>query len=106
MVPGIARTARERLTIRHVLSIAAFLTIFYGVTRDVDTLVVIVIALGLTETIEILRDTPSIDNQWVHAGIGTFVAVGSLAWFAYELTIAAATGGPAWFPGLTFLAGV
>lgn len=106
MVPGIAHTVRKRLTVRHVLAMVAFLAIFYGVTRDADMLVAVALALGLGETVEILRDTPSIDNRWVHAGLGTFVAVGSLAWVGYELTIAATSRGPAWFPGLTFLAGV
>ena len=106
MASGHGHTVRKQLTVRHVLTIIAFLAIVYGVTRDVNTLIAVVIALGLTETIQILKDTPSIDNRWIHVGIGMFVAAGSLVWVGYEFTGAATTGGPAWFPGLTFLAGV
>jgi len=106
MVPGLAETLRERFTIRHLLPHAAFLALAYGITRSTDILIALTIALVLGETVETLRETPAIDNRWVQSGIGVFVTVGSLTWLAYELTIAANTGGPAWFPALMILAGL
>lgn len=69
-------------------------------------MIAISIAFVLVETIEILRETPSIGNRWVQVGIGVVVSLASLAWLAYEFTLAANTGGQAWFPASTFIAGV
>lgn len=105
MVPGIGHTIRDRLTLRHILPYAAFLALFYGVTRNTNTLIAVTIALGLAEGIDILQETPSVNNRWVQAGIGVFVSVASLAWLAFELA-ASTTSSPVWFPAVTFLAGV
>ncbi|WP_049913295.1 hypothetical protein [Halococcus thailandensis] len=106
MIAEIVRTARERLTVRYGLSLVAFLVLAYGFTREIETVVAIALGFVLVETIQILRETPSADDRWVGVGIGAFVAVTSLAWLGYELTAAATTGGPAWFPALTALIGV
>jgi len=106
MESPLARTVRERLTVRHVLPMVAFLALVYGFTRAVETTVAIAFGFALVETIQILRETPSIDDRWVGIGNGVFITVVSLAWLAYELTVASNTGGPAWFPGLTALIGV
>lgn len=102
----LARTVRERVTVRHVLPMVVFLALVYGFTRSVETTVGITVGFALIETIQILRETPGIDDRWVGIGNGVFITVVSLAWLAYELTVAANTGGPAWFPGLTALIGV
>lgn len=106
MEPNIIQTARERITIRYVLSVVAFLALIYGFTRDVETVLIITLGFAFIETLSILRETPSIDSRWVGIGLGTFITVVSLAWGAYELTAAAGTGGPVWFPALTTLVGV
>lgn len=106
MVTDVLRTVRERLTVRHFLPHLAFVALLYGVTRNTELVVAVAIAMVLTETVAVLRETPSISDGWVQVGIGVFVTVGSLAWLWYELTVAADTGGPAWFPALMVLAGI
>lgn len=103
MIAEIVRTARKQLTVRYGLSLVAFLALIYGFTREVETVVAIALGLVLVETIQILRETPSVDDRWVGVGIGTFVAVTSLAWLGYELTVTATKGGPVWFPALMAL---
>lgn len=106
MASPVLHTVRDRLTGRHLLAMAALLALVYGVTRSVDTVVGVVLALVFAETVQVLQETPTVDDRWVQVGIGAFVTVASLAWLAYELTAGAGTGGPAWFPGLTALVGV
>ncbi|MDL0122866.1 hypothetical protein [Halobacterium salinarum] len=106
MDASIGRTAREQLTGRYVLSLVAFLALVYGVTQDIETVFAITLGLAFVETISILRDTPTVDSRWVGVGLGAFITIASLAWFAWELTTAAGTGGPVWFPALTALIGV
>ena len=106
MVSSLGRTAREQLTARYVLSLIAFLALAYGVTKDVETVLAIAIGLAFVEAISILRETPTVDSRWVGVGSGAFITVASLAWLGWELTAAAGTGGPAWFPALTALIGV
>lgn len=106
MVSEVLRTLRERLTVRHFVPHVAVLVVFYGVTRDVETLIALTLGLGIVESIDVLRETPSIDDRWIQVGIGAFVTVGSFAWFGYELTVASDTGGPAWFPALLVFVGL
>ena len=106
MDSSIGRTARERLTARYVLSLVAFPALVYGVTQDVKTVLGIAFGLAFVEIISILRETPTVDSRWVGVGLGAFITVASLAWLGWELTAAAGTGGPAWFPALTALIGV
>ena len=106
MASGIARTAHEHFTLRHLLVIVAFLALIYGFTRDIDALVGVVITFVLGEVIQVFQKTPTIDDRWVQVGVGTFVTLGSIAWLGYELTVASSTGGLTWFPGLTALVGV
>ncbi|ELY94101.1 hypothetical protein [Natrialba taiwanensis] len=106
MPSAIVRTARDRLTVRHVLPMIAVLVLLYAITRSVDTLVLVTIPLVLAETLQVLRDTPTVDDRWIQLGTGAFIAVVSLAWLSHELTAGAAAGGPAWFPALTALIGV
>lgn len=106
MISSIGRTAREQLTARYILSLGAFLALVYGVTQDIGTVLVIAFGLAFVEMFSILRETPTVDSRWVGIGLGVFITVASLAWLGWELTIAAETGGPAWFPALTALIGV
>jgi hypothetical protein len=106
MESRLVRTVRERVTVRHVLLTVVFLALVYGFTRSVETTVGIAVGFALIETIQLLREAPSIDDRWVGIGNGVFITVVSLVWLVYELTVAANTGGPAWFPGLTALIGV
>jgi len=106
MDASIGRTARDHLTGRYVLSLVAFLALVYGVTQDLEMVFAIALGLAFVETISILRETPTVDSRWVGVGLGAFITVASLAWFAWELTAAAGTGGPVWFPAVTSLIGV
>ncbi|MFC7164907.1 hypothetical protein [Halospeciosus flavus] len=106
MDASISRTAREQLTGRHLLSLVAFLALVYGVTQDIGMVVAIALSLAFVETVSILREAPTVDSRWVGVGLGTFITIASLAWLAWELTAAAGTGGPAWFPALTGIIGV
>ena len=106
MLPGIVRTASERLTVRHILSLAAFLAIIYGVTREVDVVIGATVGLVVLETVAVLRETPTVADRWIQLGIGAFVSLASVGWLAYELTVTGNSSGPTWFPVLTFLAGV
>jgi len=106
MVSSVGRTASEQLTARYVLSLVAFLALAYGVTQDIETVLIIAFALAIVEMISILRETPTIDSRWVGVGLSVFITVASLAWLGWELTAAAEPGGPAWFPALTALIGV
>lgn len=102
----VVRSARRRLTPRNALLSALVLALAYGLTREVETVVGIAFGLAVIETVQILAETPSVDDRWVGLGIGAFVTGLSLVWFGYELTAASDTGGPAWFPALTALVGV
>ncbi|MFD1570424.1 hypothetical protein [Halorubrum laminariae] len=106
MVSSIGRTAREQLTGRYVLAVVAFLALVYGVTQNIGTVFAIALGLAFVETISILRETPTVDSRWVGVGLGAFITIASLGWLSWELTAAAGTGGPAWFPALTALIGV
>lgn len=102
----VSRAARQRLTARHVLFVVAFLAIVYTLTREPRTVLGVAVGLAVVESIQILGDTPSIDDRWIGFAVGTFVTLGSLAWLGAELTVASDTGGPKWFPVLTALIGV
>lgn len=102
MLPVLTRTARKQFTVRHVLTIIAFLALFYGFSHDFDLIIVLCIALAMGETVEILKKTPTVDNHWLEAGMGAFITLASLAWLA----LASTTGGQAWFPALTTLIGI
>jgi len=106
MVSSVGRTAREQLTARYVLSLVAFLALAYGVTRDIETVVIIAFGLAIIEMNSILGETPTVDSRWVGIGLGAFITAASLAWLGWELTVTAEPGGPAWFPALTALLGV
>ncbi|MFD1685928.1 hypothetical protein [Halobellus litoreus] len=106
MVPDTVRTAGERLTVRHILSLAAFLVIIYGVTRELDVVIGATVGLAVLEAVAVLRETPSVADRWIQLGIGGFVSLASVGWLAYELTVTANSSGPAWFPVLMFLGGV
>ncbi|ACM58437.1 hypothetical protein Hlac_2878 [Halorubrum lacusprofundi ATCC 49239] len=106
MVSSLGRTAREQLTARDVLSLIAFLALVYGVTKDVETVLVIAFGFAFVEATSILRETPTVDSRWVGVGLGAFITVASLAWLGWELTATTGTGGPVWFPALTALIGV
>ena len=101
----VGRTARQRLTVRHVLFVGVFLGFVYALTREPGTTFGVAVGLVVVETVQILGDTPSIDDRWIGFGVGTFVTLGSLIWLGVELTTTD-TGGPAWFPALTALVGV
>lgn len=106
ILTDIGRTARRRLTLRSALGSAVVLVLVYGITREVNTVGAVALGLVVVETIQILGETPSIDDRWIGFGIGSFVTVLSLVWLGYELTVVSNTGGPTWFPALTALAGV
>jgi len=97
MVSSLGRTAREQLTARDVLSLIAFLALVYGVTKDVETVLVIAFGFAFVEATSILRETPTVDSRWVGVGLGAFITVASLAWLGWELTATTGTGGPVWF---------
>ena len=78
MVPSIVQTLRSRLTLRRLLPHAVFLALAYGVTGSRDIVLALVIALTLVEVIDVLHETPAIDDRWVQVGIGAFVSAGSL----------------------------
>lgn len=103
---SLIHTVRNRYTVRYLLTIAVFLALVYGFTREIDFLIVMVYALALGETIQILRENPLVDNRWVQVGIGSVVSVVSLVWLVYELTISSGTDGPVWFPVLTTFIGI
>lgn len=102
----VSRAARQRLTARHVLFVVAFLAIVYALTREPRTVLGVAVGLAVVESIQILGDTPSIDDRWIGFGVGAFVTLGSLVWLGAELTAAGDAGGPTWFPALTALVGV
>ncbi len=83
----------------------AILALVYWFTDSVWTTVGIALGVVLIESRGVLRETPSIDDQSLAVGEGVFILLASLAWLTYELTAGAGTGGPAWFPALTALAG-
>jgi len=56
MVSSLGRTAREQLTARDVLSLIAFLALVYGVTKDVETVLVIAFGFAFVEATSILRN--------------------------------------------------
>lgn len=106
MVASIGHTTRDHLTGRYVLLLVVLLALIYGLTQDIEMVAAIALGLVFVETISILRDTSTVDSRWAGVGLGAFITVVSLAWFAWELTAAAEMGGPAWFPALTALIGV
>jgi len=79
MVSSLGRTAREQLTARDVLSLIAFLALVYGVTKDVETVLVIAFGFAFVEATSILRETPTVDSRWVGVGLGAFITVASLS---------------------------
>ena len=101
----VRRTARGRLTVRHVLFLVAFLAVVYALTREPRTAIGVAAGLAVVEGVQILGDTSSVDDRWVGSGVGAFVTLGSLVWLGAELTVAGDSG-PAWFPALTALVGV
>lgn len=106
MGSSLTRTVRDRLTVRHLLPMVAFLALFYGFTRSLETTAAIAFSMVLVESIDVLREAPGVDDRWVGVGIGTFVTVVSLAWLFFELTDPTETGWRQWFPALTALVGL
>ena len=102
----VGRVARHRLTARHVLSLAVFLGVVYALTREPRTVLGVAVGLAVVEGIQVLGETPSIDDRWIGFGAGAFVTLGSLVWLGAELTVTSDAGGPTWFPLLTALVGV
>jgi hypothetical protein len=106
MKSALLRTARERFTLRHILSYGVPVALVYGITRNEGVLLGLSLAFIFTEVATLFRETPGIDGRWVGVGVGAFITLGSLAWFGYEYTVVPDTGGPVWFPLLTALVGV
>lgn len=105
MKSHIVRIARERYTLRNVLSAVVFLTIMYGITRNEGIVIGLTVGLAVTEIANMIRETPSIDSRWATIGIGAFVTLASLAWFWYEVTVSTVEG-KLWLPGLMAVVGV
>ncbi|MFC5971737.1 hypothetical protein ACFPYI_10370 [Halomarina salina] len=106
MFDGLRHAARERYTLRHVASLIVVFALVYAVTGEPGSLVGLGAGLVVVETTNLLRETPGVDERWVGVGTGAFVVLGSLAWFAYEVTVVPDSGGPVWFPLVVALAGV
>lgn len=102
----LARTARDRVTVRHVLGFVAVLAVVYGVTRNESLLLGLATAFVVTEALAIVREAPSVDGRWAGVGVGVVVTVLSLVWFAYEYAVVPESTGPVWFPLLTAAIGV
>ncbi|WP_049906986.1 hypothetical protein [Halovivax asiaticus] len=105
MLDALVRTARERLTIRHVLGYVAAVAIVYGISQNGSLVLGIATAFVITEAMAVVREAPGIDGRWAGVGIGVFVTGLSLVWFAYEYAVPASDG-PLWFPALTAGVGV
>src|SRR6056297_954569 len=105
MLAALTRTARERMTLRHLLGYLAAIALVYGFTRDLSMILGIGTAFAISEAMALVRETPGIDGRWAGVGTGLFVTGLSLVWFAYEYAVPAADG-PLWFPLLTAGAGV
>jgi hypothetical protein len=106
MISALLRTARERVTLKYVLSYVVPIALLYGITRNEGLLLGLCLAFGVIKGADLLRETPGIDSRWVDVGVGAFITLGSLAWFVYEYTVVPDTGGPVWFPLLTALVGI
>lgn len=105
MISALVRTARDRLTKRHVLGYVAAVAIVYGLSQNGSLVLGIATAFVVTEAMALVRETPGIDGRWAGVGIGVFVTGLSLVWFAYEYAVPASDG-PLWFPALTAGVGV
>ncbi|AGB16244.1 hypothetical protein Halru_1637 [Halovivax ruber XH-70] len=105
MISALVRTARDRLTIRHVLGYVAAVAIVYGISQNASLVLGIATAFVITEAMAVVREAPGIDGRWAGVGIGLFITGISLVWFAYEYVVPASDG-LLWFPALTAGVGV
>lgn len=104
MLSALHRTARERLTLSHLLAVAAVFGLLWfvvDVTREL--LVGFGVALLVGEVVTILQNTPEIDQRFVKAGIGLAVVSGSSAMGYSVLT---GGSGALWLPAVLLLFGI
>ena len=104
-MPSIIDAVRRRFSVSGVVAWGLAIGLLYALTDDPDVLLGIALAFVLTESMNLVRDVPSVDERWVKAGAGALLAVGATVWLALELG-GSAVPDDLLFPVLGVLAGL
>lgn len=88
---------RQRVDAKSVLEWAVLLGVIYAFTRNISLIVWLLALLLVTETVDVLKTHPSVDERWVKVGLGGVLLAASGVWLWGELQEPTADRG-LWLP--------